>query len=129
MSNLKFFADDTSILAAVKDVTVTAKRLNENLKKNKKLAFQWKINFNPDPNKQAQEVIFYRKLHTRHHPSIFFNNILVNQVITQKHLGMILDSKLRFKEQLQSILTKINKTTELLRKLQSILLRHSLLTI
>ena len=92
------------------------------------MAFQWKINFNSDPNKQAQEVIFYRKLHTRCYP-IFLNKILVNQGITQKHLGMILDSKLRFKKQLQSILTKINKTIELLRKLQSILLRQSPLTI
>ena len=24
-------------------------------------SYQWKINFNPDPNKQAQEVIFSRK--------------------------------------------------------------------
>ena len=42
MSNLKFFADDTSILAAVKDVTVTAKRLNENLKKIKSWHFSGK---------------------------------------------------------------------------------------
>ena len=26
------------------------------------LAFQWKINFNPDPTKQAQEVLFRQKL-------------------------------------------------------------------
>ena len=24
-------------------------------------AFHWKMNFNPDPNKQAQEIIFSRK--------------------------------------------------------------------
>ena len=34
----------------------------------------WKMNFNPDPTKPAQEVIFSRKLKTIHHPSITFNN-------------------------------------------------------
>ena len=42
---------------------------------------------------------------------------------------MILDAKLDFQENIKNILTKINKTTGLLRKLQNILPRESLLTI
>ena len=37
-------------------------RLNSDLARIKQWGFQWKMNFNPDPNKQAQEVIFSRKL-------------------------------------------------------------------
>ena len=31
-------------------------------------AFQWGMNFNPDPNKQAQEAIFSRKINKINHP-------------------------------------------------------------
>ena len=44
-----------------------------------KWAFQWKMSFNPDPNKQAQEVIFSRKLNKPNHPSLNFNNTVVIQ--------------------------------------------------
>ena len=35
---------------------------NNYLNKIKNSAIQWKMNFNPDPSKQGQEVIFSRKL-------------------------------------------------------------------
>ena len=42
------------------------------------------MSFNPDPNKQAQEVIFSRKLKKFCHPSLRFNNN-VSQASSQKH--------------------------------------------
>ena len=66
--------------------------------------------FNPDPSKQAQEVIFRRKLNKDYHPHLAFNN---NNVT----------------EHLKIILNKVNKTVELLRKLHNILLKPALLTI
>ena len=33
-------------------------------------AFQWKMRFNPEPNKQAQEVIFSRKINKIDHPPL-----------------------------------------------------------
>ena len=57
-------------------------------------AYQWKVNFNPDSIKQAREVIFSRKVKV--HPQLVFNNNLVHETATQKHLGMFLDFKLRF---------------------------------
>ena len=38
------------------------------------MRFKWKMSFNPDPSKPAQEVISSRKLKTVAHPSITFNN-------------------------------------------------------
>ena len=87
------------------------------------------MSFNPDPSKQAQEIIFSCKIQKTCHPSIYFNNKSVKQVPSQKHLGLILDSKLNFQEHLQNILNKVNKTIGLLRKLQNILPREPLLTI
>ena len=48
-------------------------------------AFQWKTNFNPDPNKQAQEVIFSRKVNKINHSPLLFNQNLVKLSSSQKH--------------------------------------------
>ena len=87
------------------------------------------MSFNLDPSKQAQEVIFSRKIQKTCHPSIYFNNKSVKQVPSQKQLGMILDSKLNFQEHLKNILNKVNKTIGLLWNLQNILPLGPLLTI
>ena len=92
-------------------------------------AFRWKMSFNPDPSKQAQEVIFSRKLQKSIHPTLSFNNNTVTQSEIQKHLGMFLDVKLNFQGHLKSIFNKVNKTIGLLRKLRNTLSRLPLLTI
>ena len=92
-------------------------------------AFQWKMRFNPDPNKQAQEVIFSRKINKINHPPLYFNENLVKLSSTQKHLGMILDTKLDFSLHLKNVQNKVNKTIGLLRKLQDTLPRTLLITI
>ena len=38
--------------------------------------------FNPDPTKQAQEVVFSRKSHSPKHPDLCFNNLVVEKVTT-----------------------------------------------
>ena len=47
----KIFADDTSLFSKVHDIDISAKKLNSGLEKISKWAFQWKMQFNPDPNK------------------------------------------------------------------------------
>ena len=86
------------------------------------------MRFNPDPNKQAQEVIFSRKINKIDHPPLYFNENLVKSSSTQKHLGMILDTKLDFSLHLKNVQNKVNKTIGLLRKLQDTLPRTSLIT-
>ena len=53
----------------------------------------------------------------------------MKQVPSQKHLEMILQSKLNFLEHLKNILNKVNQTIGLLYELQNILPRGPLLTI
>ena len=67
------------------------------------------MSFNPDSSKQAQEVIFSRKLQKSTHPTLSFNNNTLTQSVTQKHLGMLLDTKLDFQEHLKSVLSKVKK--------------------
>ena len=128
-SNVKLFADDTSLFSVVHDVNASAKELNDDLKKINKSAFQWKMSFNTDPTKQAQKVIFSRKTKKLPPPSLVFNNNNVLQTSSQKHLGVTLDVNLTFDKHLNNVLNKVNKTIGLLRKLQNLLSRSTLITI
>ena len=74
----KLFADDTSLF--------------NDLCKISNWAFQCKMSFNPDSSKQAQEVIFSRKIQKTGHPSIRFNNKSLKQVPSRKHLELTLDN-------------------------------------
>ena len=72
-SNAKLFADDTSLFSVIHDVDASANELNNDLYQINKWAFQWKMSFNPDPSKQAQEIIFSRKTKKICHPSLSRN--------------------------------------------------------
>ena len=76
---MKLFANDTSLCSVVQDVNTSAKELNDDLKKVNDWAFQWKMSFNPDPSKHAQEVIFSLKSKRPTHPPIVFKNNNVSQ--------------------------------------------------
>ena len=76
-SSIKFFADDTSLFSIVRDPLISAEELNHDLKVINKWAFQWKMSFNPDPTKPAEEIIFSHKRDPFVHPPLFFNDIEV----------------------------------------------------
>ena len=69
-SNLKLFADDTSLFTIVTDKNESANTLNNDLMLISKSAYDWKMIFNPDPSKPVQEVIFSRKKQVQIHPTI-----------------------------------------------------------
>ena len=110
-TNVKLFADD------------------KDLKIKNNWAFQGKIDFNPGSTKQADEVIFSRKAKELYHPPLVFNNTSVSQSSSEKHVGVMLDSKLIFDEHLEMVSLKISKTLGLLRKLYNLLPRSALITI
>ena len=67
------------------------------------------MSFNADPTKQAQEVIFSRKMIKPSHALIKLNNLPVQNGSSQKHLGMILNEKLNFEFHLKEKCLKFNK--------------------
>ena len=71
----KIFADDISLFSKVQDINRSANELNCDLEKVSNWAYQWKMQFNPDPNKQANEVIFSRKSNSNSfpYPPVKFN--------------------------------------------------------
>ena len=52
--------------------------------------FQWKMSFNRDPTKQAQEVIFSPKAKEIYHPPLVFNSCSVSQSSPQNNLVLYL---------------------------------------
>ena len=68
-SQVKFYADDTMLYSIVRDPAQSAADLNHDLDLIQKWAFQWKMEFNPDPLKQATQVIFSCKKNNQYiHP-------------------------------------------------------------
>ena len=57
-SNPNLLADDTSLLSTVRDPNAMVNQIDTDFHNINRWAYQWKMSFNPDPRKQAQEVIF-----------------------------------------------------------------------
>ena len=74
-SNPKLFANDTSLFSAVQNINSATTNLNSDLSKISDWALKWNMNFKPDSNKQAQEIIFSREINKINHPQSLFNQL------------------------------------------------------
>ena len=127
----KIFADDTSLFSKVININESANDLNIDLEKISQWAYQWKMQFNPDPNKQANEVIFSRKSNSSKltYPPVKLNNINITKRSHQKHLGIVLNSKLNFNTHVAQKIRKCNRLIGPMKRLSINLPRNALLTI
>ena len=120
-SNIKFFADETMLFSIVKDPVISGDDLNHDLDIIHQWAHQWKIEFNPDPTKQATEVLFSCKKVSPNHPQLISNGTVLKKVNEQKHLGLILDSGLSFKKHLDEKIIKAKKNIAIIKHLSNVL--------
>ena len=126
----KIFADDTALFSKFKNKNCSTVELSNDLKIISNWCFQWKMLFNPDPNKQAVEIHFSKKQHQKdNYLPLNFNGEKVQAAISQKHLGLVLDSKLDFNEHISNKINKSNKIIGIMKKLSLFLSRKTLLTI
>ena len=129
LSKVKLFADDTSIFSNLFNPNISSLQMNRDLRTIAEWAYQWKMTFNPDPSKQAVEVLFSTKKSPSELPPLFFNNNIVTRVESHKHLGLILDSKLSFGDHLKEKISKTNKIIGTLKRLRKFLPRRCLVHI
>ena len=101
-SSVKLFPDDTSLFTIVEDKNDSANTLNNDQLLISKWAYNRKMLFNPDPSEPAQEVLFSRKKKIYIHPNISLNNAQVERAPHHKHLGILLDEKLNFKQRINT---------------------------
>ena len=125
-SNIKLFADDSSLFIIVRTIEEAQALLTGDLNTITAWASQWKMQFNPDITKQAIEVIFSSKYKKGIHPPLFFGGIAVLRQEFTKHLGFFLDGKLSFKKHISESIAKANKGIALLKFLSKYLNRSKL---
>ena len=102
------------MLFSIVNPAVSADDLNRNLNIIQQWAYQWKMEFNPDPSKQATEILFQCKKSTPNYPQLMFNGTVVSKVDEQKQLGLILDSGLSFRKHLNEKIMKAKGMLEYL---------------
>ena len=89
-TSAKLFADNTSLFWVVHDTQTSANDLNKDLEINN-WVFQLEINFDSDPTKQEQEVVFIceAKKIKKQPPELFCKKCVLKNFInfTAKHLS------------------------------------------
>ena len=125
-SEMRLFADDSSLFTRVEGVNHTQEKLVKDLETVSTWAYQWKMLFNPDITKQAIEVIFSVKKTKTHHPALFFNGIPVSREANTKHLGVHLDCRLNFSKHIREAIIKATKGLSLLKFLSKYVSRKVL---
>ena len=127
----KMFAHDTSLLSNVFHINESANDRNVDLEKISRWVYQWKMKFNPDPNKQTNAVISSQKSNTLPPLSLHFklNNVSITKCSYQRHLGFFLDSKLNFNSHVAQKIKKCNKIIGLIKRVSITLPDNVLLTI
>ena len=114
-SDMRLFADDSSLFTCVKGVSQTHERLVKDLQTVSEWGHQWKMVFNPDLTKQAIEIVFTCKERKPKHDELLFNRIPVAREPHTKHLGVYLDSRLNFSKHIKEAVLKAMKGVTLLK--------------
>ena len=125
-SNMKLYANDSSLFAHVSGVDSTHNQIEKDLETIVAWAIQWKMLFNPDITKQAVEVIFSVKNKNLIHPDLIFNRIPVSRGNFTKHLGVYLDERVSFAKHVRETIIKAKKGIALLKFISKYVSRNVL---
>jgi hypothetical protein len=121
VSNIKLFADDTSLYIEVDDEERAAETMNTDLQMIKTWADQWLVKFSP--NKTKLMTCSFRN---NCHPEIKFDNVVLTETKSNKHLGLTFSSNLSWSEHISSVLKSVSPMADVLKKLKYNLDRDSL---
>ena len=97
------------LYSIVSDPFLSAANFNHDLELTRRWAYQWKMEFNPDPTKQATEVLFSCKRSKHDHTPLIFNGSPVLRTTEQKHLGLIVTPTLSFHKHLHEKIKKAKR--------------------
>ena len=125
-SNIRLFADDTSLYIIVDNPTTAADYLNMDLIKISRWAATWLVTFNPT---KTEALLFSRKLNRPQHPPLLMQNHQISEVEFHKHLGLYLSNDCTWHYHINYIKEKAWFRINIMRKLKFKLDRKSLETI
>ena len=124
-AGIKLFADDTClyIIFETNDVGDATDILNSDLDTVNKWAKQWLVTFNP----QKTKSLYVSLKNNLNPPQLIFDGHYLENIDSHKHLGLELNSKLTWKNHIDSITTTADKKLNLLTHLKYTLDRQTLL--
>ena len=125
-SNIRLFADDTSLYMIVDNPTATAELLNLDLEKIIEWAKTWLVTFNP---LKTEALLISRKLIKPYHSSLHMDNQIIDEVDTHKHIGIYLSSDCSWHKHIDYVKEKAWTRINAMRKFKFELDRKSLETI
>ena len=125
-SNIRLFADDTSLYIIVDFPDSAAQILNVDLERLYEWAVQWLVRFNPN---KTESLLFSRKLNIQLHSTLFFDDVPIQEVVSHKHLGVYLSQRCDWHNHIDFIKEKAWSRMNLLRMLKFTIDRKSLETI
>ena len=125
-SNIRLFADDTSLYIIVDFPDSAAQILILDLERLYNWAVQWLVKFNPI---KTESLLFTRRVNLRDHPTLFFNDVPIQEVVSHKQLGVYLSQRCDWQKHIDFIKEKAWSRINLLRMLKFKINRKSLETI
>ena len=124
-SNIKLFADDTTIYVTVDDPAQASDQLNRDLDSISNWAHQWLVTFSP-PKTESMLITF--KTRNQPHPPLFLENAKIVEVNCHKHLGVTLTNDLTWKDHIPNIVKTAGENVDLMSRLMYKLDRKTLQT-
>ena len=113
-SNIRIYADDSSIFATGNNEQELSSRLNQDLENISAWAKKWHITFNPEKT----ETLSFSMGQQRNLTPLRMSGQIINEVSSHKHLGCILQRNGKWKEHIQDIAAKCGKRVDVLRGLK-----------
>ena len=112
-SNVKLFADDTSLFIEVEDPVESAETLNSDLDHIDNWAKKWLVNFSPSKTK-----LMTCSFKSVNHPDICFGGTILQGTATHKHLGLTLSSNLGWSPHVTNVLESASPLADVLKGLK-----------
>ncbi|MCG8049110.1 MAG: reverse transcriptase domain-containing protein [Candidatus Thiodiazotropha endolucinida] len=125
-SNIRLFADDTSLYIVVDNPNTAAEVLNTDLDKISNWARSWLVKFNPSKN---ESLVITRKHNKPQHPPVFMSDQQINEVQFHKHLGLYISSDCTWHKHVEYVKSKAWGRINVMRQFKYTLDRKSLETI
>ena len=127
-SNIKLFADDTSLYVTIDgDAEDATAQLNDDLLQVSQWAENWLVKFNAAKSK-ALKVTLKKKNTQNLDLPLSLNNTVLDTVSSHKHLGIEITSNLSWKDHILTVSENANKKLNILAKLKMLVDRKSLIT-
>ena len=122
-SNIRLFADDTSLYIIVEHPDLAARCINFDRHTISDWAGKWLVKYSPP---KTESTVVIRKINKPNHPPLFMSDVLIKEVSSHKHLGVHLSSDCTWQSHIERIKEKAWQRLNVMGRLKFILDMKSL---